>query len=127
MQGVTTSGVDAALHRDQPHATIDAGLADIRPHPGSAPRTGPSNLATPVVTSRLTFTSTRSTSPAAPAAATAPQGRHRVREGPGRVHGRSVRSHVIKPNDTTEPPADVLVVIDALPWGSEALFNVLVG
>jgi hypothetical protein len=38
---------------------------------------------------------------------------------------KRVQNHIVKPNDTTEQPADVLVVIDALPWGSEALFNVL--
>ena len=45
------SGVDAALHRDQPHATIDPGsLTSFSPR--VAPRTGRSTSATSTVTSR---------------------------------------------------------------------------
>ena len=126
VQGVTTSGVDAALHRDQPHATIDPGSLTFVLTPGRTAH-GTVNLGNVDGHEPLTFTADEVKVAGSPAAATtlkagtvsskAPVGHKVVR----------VQSHVIKPNDTTEQPADVLVVIDALPWDSEALFNVLSG
>ena len=119
IRGVTTTGVDAQLHRDQAHATIDTGFFTFVLTPGRT-GTGTLNLGNTEGHEPLTFSIDET----------------KIGNGGGalatHLDGVTSRSapagHVarhVAPRDTTEQPADVLVVIDAFPWDSDALFRVL--
>jgi len=122
-EGVTTSGVDAALHRDQSHATVEPGSFTFVLTPD---RTGEGTLTIGNVDGHqpLTFSMdeirrtdgnvTAKVRPNGTISSKAPAG-YASKHVPSRV----------APSDTTEDTPDVLVVIDEFPWGSDALFRVL--
>ena len=123
VQGVSTSGVDAALHRDQPHATIDPGSFTFMLTPG---RTGHGTITLGNVDGHdpLTFSVDEVRVAGGGTTANVRASGAVSNKAPAGHVARRVTSH-IAPHDTTAPGSDVLVVIDALPWDSDALFRVL--
>jgi hypothetical protein len=120
-QGVTTSGVDAALHGDQAHATIDPGSFTFVL---TADRTGEATLTLGNVDGHqsLTFTIDEIRRTDGDVAAKVRPASVVSNRAPSGYVSKKVENRV---NDTSEGPSDVLVVIDDLPWGTDALFRVL--
>jgi subtilisin family serine protease len=118
-RGVTTTRVDAALHLDQAHATTDVGSFTFVLTPG---RTGHGTITLGNADGHepLTFAIDE---------VKVGNGGGSLAIRPDGVSSRSMPAghtiHRVAPRDTSEQPADVLVVIDALPWDSDALFRVL--
>jgi subtilisin family serine protease len=123
VKGVTTPGADAALHRDQPHATSDPGSLTFVLTPGRTAH-GTVNLGNAEGHEPLTFTIDEVKVGGGGAAITVKRAGVVTGKAPAGYKAKQVKKN-IHPADTTGSSADVLVVMDELPWGSEALFNVL--
>jgi subtilisin family serine protease len=121
--GVTTPGVDAQLHRRQPHAALDGGPFTFILTPGRTGH-GTLTLSNPGGHEDLTFDvkerSGDTTGVAArPAAPIKPSGRSSTSS-----HARPARfaPSLVKPSITGQPS---LVLMDVLPWDSDAIQQTL--
>ena len=119
----STTTEDVGLHRDQPHATVDPGSFTFVLTPG---RTGHGTIDLGNVDGHepLTFTMDETRIAAlnkAPKVRPSGLTSRTILAG----HPASKVQGHIAPRDTSEVPPDVLVVIDTLPWESDALLRVL--